>query len=78
MKRTVIDDGAEFSIALEVSHQVLHPVNTVDEIDDPVLIRLLVEGDVGVVDAFGENGWETLAHDLVRERVGVVSTEGGP
>jgi hypothetical protein len=62
ISRTVVNDRSELAVALQVAHQVLHSVDTVDEVDNTVLVVLLVERLPDIVDGLAENGGESYTH----------------
>lgn len=59
---TVVDDRAQLAVALEIAHEVLETVDTVDEVDDALLLGLLVERLPDIVDGLAEDGRETDTH----------------
>jgi len=59
---------------LEIVHQSVQSVDTVDKVDDALLVVFLVQSLPHVVDRFAQDGGETHTHCSVGERVLMVPT----
>jgi hypothetical protein len=59
---TVIDDRPELAVLLEVRHEELQSVDTVDEVDNSLLIVLVVDSLPDIVNGLAENGRESDTH----------------
>ena len=52
----IINDGPELAILLQVVHQGLQSMDTVDEIGNPFLVVFLVQSLPDIVNGLAENG----------------------
>jgi hypothetical protein len=59
---SVIDDGPEFAVLLEVRHESLQSVDTVDEIDDSLFLVLVVQCLPDIVDSLAQDGGQSNTH----------------
>jgi hypothetical protein len=59
---TVIDDGPQLAVLLEIVHECLQSVNTVDKVNNSLFVMFLVQGLPDIVDGFTENGRESDTH----------------
>jgi hypothetical protein len=59
---TVIDDGPQLAVLLEIVHESLQSVDTVDEIEDSLFVVLLVQSLPDIIDGFAENGGKSDTH----------------
>jgi hypothetical protein len=59
---TIINDGPQLAVLLEIVHESLQSVDTVDEIGNSLFVVFLVQGLPDIVDGFTENGRESLTH----------------
>lgn len=75
---TVVDDRPKLGITAQVGHEGVHSFETLDEVDDAVLGRLLVESARSIVDCLSQYGWEADAHGCMGKGVFVIATIRGP
>lgn len=73
VRLTIVNDGAELCLSLQLSHEGVHTLDTLDEIDDALLVVLLVESDDYVLNSLSKDGGQALAHSRVSEGVPVPS-----
>lgn len=74
----IVDNGTEDGFASEVSHEVLHALDAVNEVDHLIFVRLLVERADSVVHRLTEDGRQTDAHRGMCERVLMVAAVRRP
>ena len=70
---TIIDDGPQFAVLLEIVHESLQSVDTVDEVDNSLFVVLLVQSLPDIVDGFTENGRESDTHGSLDVSVFVIN-----
>lgn len=75
---TVVDDWPKLGITAQVGHEGVHSFKTLDEVDDAVLGRLLVESARSIVDCLSQYGWKANAHGCVGKGVFVIAPKRGP
>jgi hypothetical protein len=73
---TIIDDGPQLAVLLEIVHKSLQSVDTVDKVDDSLFVVLLVQGLPDVVDGFTKNGRESDTHGSLIVSASVKLTMG--
>lgn len=74
----VVDDWSKLGIPAEVGHKGVHSFKRMNEVDDAVLGRLLVEGARGIVDCLSQYGGKANTHRCVGEGIFMIATECGP
>ena len=74
----IVHDGTQFCVAGKVGHELVHALDALDEIDNLVFLRLLVQGANSVVDSLAENRRQAHSHSRMCEGVLVVATVRRP
>lgn len=68
---TVVNDGAQLRMFLKIILQAVHALDTVDEVDNTIFIRLLIQSLNDVVNSFAENSRQTVPHRRIGKRISV-------
>lgn len=75
---TIVDDGTQDLVGLQVSHERVHTLDAVVQVDDALLGVLLVERLDRIEDGLVQDRGQALAHGLVGKGEGMVASERWP
>ena len=70
---TVIDNGPQLAVLLEIVHESLQSVDTIDKVDNSLFVVFLIQGLPDIVDGFTENGGKSDTHGSLDVSVFVVN-----
>jgi hypothetical protein len=73
---TIIDDRPQLAVLLEIVHESLQSVDTVDKVDNSLFVVLLVQGLPDIIDGFTKDGRESDTHGSLDVSVFIESTMG--